>query len=83
MRNPNGPSIEEKEAMQEHLEDLNEMWRNQLCAECHLARKIVVGGLLSTDLRGIPWTPAIEICEAKVADTRFTQDRRSMRGSHE
>ena len=26
MRNPNGMSIEEKEAMQDHLDDLNEAW---------------------------------------------------------
>jgi len=42
MRNPNGPSIEEQEAMQEQLEDLNEIWRNKLCSKCGLARKIVV-----------------------------------------
>jgi hypothetical protein len=42
VRNPNGPSIEEKEAMQEHLEDLNEAWRNEECFMCGLARKIVV-----------------------------------------
>jgi hypothetical protein len=29
MRNPNGPSIEEKEAMAEHLQDLNERWLNR------------------------------------------------------
>lgn len=28
MRNPNGPSIEEKEAMAEHLQDMNERWLN-------------------------------------------------------
>ena len=26
MRNPNGPSIEEKEAMQDQLDDMNEAW---------------------------------------------------------
>jgi hypothetical protein len=29
MRNPNGPSIEEKEQMAEHLADLNEKWLNR------------------------------------------------------
>ena len=29
MRNPNGPSIEEKEAMAEHLQDMNEKWLNR------------------------------------------------------
>jgi len=42
MRNPNGPSIEEKEQWADYYADLNEMWRNQICAKCHLARKIVV-----------------------------------------
>lgn len=26
MRNPNGPSIEEKEAMQDHLSDMDQAW---------------------------------------------------------
>lgn len=42
MKNPNGLSVEETEVMQEQLEDLNEIWRNQACAKCGLARKIVV-----------------------------------------
>lgn len=29
MRNPNGPSIEEKEAMAEQLLDMNEKWLNR------------------------------------------------------
>jgi len=42
MRNPNGPSIEEKEQRADYYDDLNEQWRNELCAHCGLARKIVV-----------------------------------------
>jgi hypothetical protein len=42
MRNPNGPSIEEKEQWASYYEDLNEQWRNELCVQCGLARKIVV-----------------------------------------
>jgi len=29
MRNPNGPSIEEKEQMAEQLQDMNEKWMNR------------------------------------------------------
>lgn len=42
MRNPNGPSIEEQEEWQDELRDRHEIWRNQPCAKCGLARKIVV-----------------------------------------
>ena len=42
MRNPNGPSIEEKEVAAEYYLDLNEAWRDEECFMCGLARKIVV-----------------------------------------
>lgn len=41
MRNPNGPSMEEKEAMAEQLEELNEAWLNEECFMCGRARNIV------------------------------------------
>ena len=35
MRNPNGPSIEEKEAMQDQLDDMNAAWlESKLCRGC-------------------------------------------------
>jgi hypothetical protein len=37
-----GNSREDQEAMQDQLEDLNEIWRNEICVKCGLARKIVV-----------------------------------------
>ena len=42
MKNPNGPSLEEKEQWADYYDDLNEQWRNEECFMCGLARKIVV-----------------------------------------
>ena len=48
-----------------------------------IVEQILFRRALEHRLEGYTLDTAIEICEAKVADTRFTQDRRSMRGSHE
>jgi hypothetical protein len=77
MKNPNGPTIEEKEAMQDHLDDLNEKWLadKQLAERDFLDTSIAVWREIDCLMKlgaypGIPMTADLRISE-KAAWERY------------